>query len=172
MSIVVPDWFVTAKGHLTNLVLTGQTQTISSAGNTLTDDVSVTLTGRLSSFGVTVSPTKAQISSITSPRQNMVVIDDGFSVHLDVLKVNGGVNVDVLRRMIATFTGTGAALGYDYFSLSWVEGLVTGQIDTIKLYGSRGEYQSNIQGKGEVIASLGLDCVDPGQADFFKIVRS
>lgn len=170
--IVVPDWFVTAKGHLTSLTLTGQTETISVSGNTLADGTAVILSGRLSSFGVQLSPVKSNINTITSPRGNNVVIEDNFSLQIDVLKVNGGTNVDALRRMILGHSGTGAAVGYNHFKVSWVEGTLATMIDTITCYGSRGEYSFNAGGKAEVIASLSIDCVDPGAADFFTVVRS
>lgn len=160
MAVTIPDWFIPSKGHLTNVTLTPQVNT----NGTLSDGTSVVLTGRLSRINVDLSPEKSEINAITSPRHNNVVLGDGWHIDIAVLKANGSAtNNGPLRD---------ACLASDIFKLSWVEGTIAGKIQTITAYGSRGTYNSDIGGRGEVMESLGFDSVDTGAADFFKVVVS
>lgn len=155
----IPDWLIVSKGHLTAVVLTPQTNT----NGVLADGTPVTLTGKLSSLGADLTPEKSEVNTITSPRHNNIVIGDGFQIRIAVLKVNGGGDVDPLRTAI---------LSNDVFKLSWQEGLVTPNINTVTCYASRGPYSFDAAGRGEVIATLSFDSVDPGAADFFKVVKT
>lgn len=168
MPIVVPDYLLTEKGHISTIVVCGQTQTLSTAGNTLADDSGgtpgvVTLTGRIKALNVEITPEKSEIRPITSPRHNNVVLADAVAVSIDVLKVNAATYIDALRKLVK---------GYDYFRVSWVEGTLAGSIETMTFYGSRGQYQSSASGGGPIIASVSFDCIDVGQTDFFKIAVS
>lgn len=164
MAITMPDWFIPSKGHLTTVVITPQVNT----GGVLTDTTPVfTVTARLSRLNVALTPDKQMINTITSPRDNNVVLGDGWHIDVAALKINGGSGtgngVDQLRA---------ASLVADYFKLSWVEGTVAGRIETITCFASRGEYGADIASRGEVVAALGFDSVDVGATDFFKVVVS
>lgn len=156
----IPLWLIPSKGHVASVTLTPQAV---SSGGTLSDGTAVVLTGRLSGLSTNLQSEKAEINTITSSRQNSVIVSDGFSVTVAVLKVNDGTNVDPL------ITALKAA---DIFKLSWTEGTVAGEIKTYTLYVSRTSYTANIQGRGEVIAEFSGDSVDVGAADFYKVVTA
>ena len=160
MAAVIPKFLRVAKGGLTNVIITPQTE---ASDGTLTDGTAVTVTAKLAGIDHTASPTKKEISAITSPRRNNVVIDDGYTVQVKCLKVDNGTDVDVLRTMMRA---------YDTFKISWVEGQIAGGIQTITLYGSRGDYSFSAEDKGDVIATLNFDNVDPGATDFYKSVTT
>lgn len=172
MPIVIPDWLLASK-HVSNVSLVGQTGVVSVSGMTLTDDVSVVLSGQLAALNVQLTPDTAEINTILGGRHNNVVVADSFTLQMDITKVNGGTNVDALRRMIAGYWVAGVKTpGYDNFKASWVEGNLASHIDTMTLYGSRGPYNCDIRGRGDIIASLAINCLDVGADDFFKVVRT
>jgi hypothetical protein len=156
----IPLWLIASKGGVRNVTITPQS--VNASTGALTDGTPVVVTARLRGLGLDMTPEKAEINSVTSPRQNSVVISDGFTFRLEVLKVNNQTNViDPLRAAI---------LAADVFKLSWVEGPgATTTSQTVTCYGSRGPYSMSVQGRGEVMAELSFDSVDPGSADFFTV---
>lgn len=162
MAVSVPDWFIPSKGHLTTITITPQTNT----AGALADTTPVyTVTAILSRLNVSLTPDKQMINTITSPRDNNVILGDGWHIDIAALKIatgsgSAGGGVDKLRA---------AFLANDIFKLSWVEGTGT-HTETITCYGSRGEYGADISGRGEVVAALGFDSLDTGATEFFKVV--
>lgn len=154
----IPIWLIASKGHVHTVSITPQSATL----GVLADIGSaVILTGRLSGIDTNLQSEKAEINTITSPRQNSVVLSDGFSISMAILRVNNGTDIDPL------LTAFRAA---EYFKLSWVEGTVAGFINTYTAYVSRTSMNWNVQGRGEVIATFSGDSIDVGSADFFKVL--
>lgn len=136
--------------HLTSVVITGQNVGTSGA---LTDSTSsATLTAKINGLDEALTPTKQEINALNTTRENNVVVSDGFSFNLNILKVNDGTDPNPLRTLITNF---------DYFKLVFVQG-TGGSAKTTTAYSSRNAMNASFQGRGSQIATLALDSVDTG----------
>lgn len=135
--------------HLTSVILTGQT--VGTAG-ALTDSTAATLTAVVNGLDQALTPTKEVIMPLNSTREHSVVVSDGFTFNISVLKVNNASDPDPLRTLITSF---------DVFKLTFIEGTGGSQRTTVG-YTSRGAIQESFQGRGSQIASLALDSIDAG----------
>jgi hypothetical protein len=113
-----------------------------------------TITTMMRELQLALDAGKEEISAITSTKRNSVVVDDGFSLNLTILKVNNGSDPNPLRLAITTA---------DIFKVSWTEGS-GGSQKSHTLYASRGSLSEGFSGKGSQIASLSFDSVDAGTA--------
>ena len=139
--------------HVTSFVLTPLTI---AANGAVTNGTPVALTGSLDGLSHSIRPTHEEISPVNSVIQNNVLIDEGSNVSLSIIKVNDGTSPDKLRD---------AVLAASHFRLVWIEG--TGaSARTQTMRGIRGNYESGVQGKGKIIASLELLSVDFGADSF------
>lgn len=160
MATQMAPYGVVSKGFLTSIVVTAQA--VASDGTLSDTGTPVTVT---TLRGLTPQRTteKRDIRPITSPRANSVVVGDNFHVDLQVIKVNNSTDPDPLNTLL---------LAYDYFSLTWTAGSVTGGKKTTKIYVSRGDVSEPFTDQGEVVTSCTFDAVDPGSSDFWKVTTS
>lgn len=144
----IPLWLLGR--HLAALSITGQAV---SAGGVLSDSGSaVNLLAKSSGIDHSITPTKAEINSLNSTRENNVILSDGYSLNLSVLMVNDGTDPSPLRTLVESF---------DVLKVVITKG-TGGSAKTYTGYFTRGVYSESMQGRGQVIASLALDGVDAG----------
>lgn len=142
--------------HLVAITITPQN--VSTAG-VLSDGTPISCVATRRSMGLDFQPEKSEINHGGSTRHNNVVLADGYSYNIEVLKVNNGNDPAPLKT---------AYLAYDIFKVSWTEGTGTSQkVNTI--YGSRGAAGDRYDGRGEVIFTFAIDCVDVGASDFYTL---
>lgn len=143
--------------HLISLTVDGAT--VGASGTLTAAGSPVQVSSKFKSFGLDLSPEKAEINTSNSVRHNNVVLADGWSLDLSVLKVNDATDPSPLRTL---------CLAYEYLKIVIQTG--TGaSARTITLWGSRGAYSEGIEGRGEQIANLRIDSADVGATDFFAV---
>jgi len=161
MAAQMKPYLVVSKGGLTLVKVTPCT--VASNGTFTEVTASAVTVSTLRGLTAQRTTEKRDIRPITSPRANSVVVGDNAHFDLQVIKVNDGVDTDPLDTIL---------LAYDYFSLTWTEGSVTGGKKTPKCYVSRGDKGDPFTDAGEVIASYTFDIVDPGSSDFYTVTVS
>jgi hypothetical protein len=166
MPAQITPWLRVAKGGLSNVTVVGQTLSAPDGSGlvTLSDNGSgVTCTGRLKTLRPEFQPQTEEISAITSPRDNHMVVSDGFTLDLEILMVDNGVDTDPLETLWNA---------HDVFKITWREGSVTGGRKTKTAYFTRGPRGADFSGKGQVIARANFLNVDPGATDFYVVATS
>jgi hypothetical protein len=135
--------------HLTAVTLTPQTV---AADGTLSNGTPVTLTAVVDSLQDDLNANTEEISAVNSTRQNNVVLDDGASLQLAVIRVNNGTDPAPLR------TAFGLT---DVFKVAYTEG--TGSsAKVITGYYTRSSVSGGFQGKGKQIGTFAFIPVDAG----------
>lgn len=166
MPASITPWLRVAKGGLSNVTIVGQTLAAPDVNGmvALSDNGSgITVTSRLKGLRPESQPLTEEISAATSPRENHVVISDGFTLDIDILMVDNGVDVDPIETLWNA---------HDIFKITWREGSVTGGKKTKTAYFTRGPRGADFSGKGQVIARCQFLNIDPGSADFYVVAVS
>ena len=145
----VPLWLLGK--HLTSVIITPQV--VSSAG-VFSDGTPVTLTTYMTGIGLQLNPQVEEINALNTVRENEVILSDGASLELEIIRVNNTGDPAPLRTLV---------LASDFFKVVYIEG-TAGSQRTVTFYGHRGAYSDGFRGRGQSIANLQLGPIDIGAA--------
>lgn len=148
----IPVWMIGK--HLVSVTL--YPQTVGTSG-ILADASTKGITTQLDSYQLNLAPTLENINAVNQPRGNNVVVEDDFSVSLNLIEVHNASDPDPLATIILT---------NDYFKAVFVKGTQAGSIETWTLYGARGAFSEGLSGKGKQMASLELHAIDVGSTAY------
>jgi len=135
--------------HLGSCVLTGQNV---AEDGILSNGDSVIVTVDVTSLSVQTAPKREEINGANSTRENEVILAEGDTLDIEVLRVNDGTVADKLRALCRA---------YDYILVEWVEGTGASQ-NACAFYGVRGPNTSSFRGRGASMGTLSLGPCDIG----------
>ena len=132
--------------------------TISLAG-VVTEGTPITFTGNVLGFDSSITVEHENITSMNSRKKNLVILEEGLEITVNVYQTNDGTRPDKIRNV---------AMTADAVKLVWIKGTSPGR-ETHTLRATRGSQASQASGKGQQPSSISLVPADFG-ADTYTIV--
>lgn len=149
MATHMPVWMLGT--DVNTVVLTPQTITYSANKAVLADGSGKDVTAMYRTLSCSLDPTLSNINASSRKQANNVVIEDDFTITIGITETHAAEDPDWLDNLMTSS---------DVFKVSFVRGTRTGAVLTWTMYATRGPYQFNADGKGEIMASLTLRMVD------------